>query len=822
MQGVARIGLIGKCWALELEFLPTLAAKCWQLDVHRGAEPAIKSASGTFSLDGSRSFLALTKGVPANDLRDARFEAIGKVDFSFELGLETPASFEYFLSPLGKSNDLFLGQLRIERSMPLGARLPWLATFIDSKFIPNAVLKNAPMPPEGTSALPSSLEKAIPPEFRYWTHKGQEAVRVRAALLASGFLNDHCVAPVIHQLRTIKRNFSLANESPIAADVSPHWPILKAASLLPSGSSFVEVFSPSIEEIRKMSDEGKHVVYVDAGEASPSSFSQLMKSLEAHAGDFVVTAIDSSIARGELAKMGRVFQFAPGAGVGVDAVDRIFVASFGVRGDDVRWIDKADADEEEFRRPRIYTEPPQDHTDLGKATWSTAYVNDLPDANFLYIEPGGEKDEEGKTKPRTLRHFPFKDKNGNVDELHTRNAIGRIPQSNAAGLSQDKKESLQDRARTLLERLHKSAEFNNPDAGGAGAPAPDPEIEKRLKHRSDGWHVMSEDGSKHLGGPYPTKGEAVDRLREVEGHKEKSDMRTGGAGTLQPSVPWDVAGQPKIRRPDMYKIEIEIVKAQKDDDEHYVLGIVLEPNTVDAQDDIYSADEVRAAAYKYMAEFQNRGLMHQQIINNKVDILENYIAPSDFTIDDQHVKKGTWLMAVRVKDPALWKQVKEGGLTGFSIGGSANRQPDPSADKKYKQRQEKAHHKTAFQGIPVTVDRPRGTVQEGVDKEGNPWSREYKTDYGFIPRTKGGDGEGLDVFLGPNGNSPLAYWITQRKDDGSFDEYKLVLGADSPIEAQKIYLDHVPQKYFGGIAEGSVHQIKALLNQEPEPKLAAA
>ena len=38
-----------------------------------------------------------------------------------------------------------------------------------------------------------------------------------------------------------------------------------------------------------------------------------------------------------------------------------------------------------------------------KATWTTAFVNDLPDSSFLYIEPGGEKDEEGKTKPRSLR-----------------------------------------------------------------------------------------------------------------------------------------------------------------------------------------------------------------------------------------------------------------------------------------------------------------------------------------------------------------------------------------------------------------------------------
>jgi DNA adenine methylase len=40
------------------------------------------------------------------------------------------------------------------------------------------------------------------------------------------------------------------------------------------------------------------------------------------------------------------------------------------------------------------------------------------------------------------------------------------------------------------------------------------------------------------------------------------------------------------------------------------------------------------------------------------------------------VSKGTWLMAVRVLDDGLWEQVKTGGITGFSIGGSAVRTPE--------------------------------------------------------------------------------------------------------------------------------------------------
>jgi len=64
-----------------------------------------------------------------------------------------------------------------------------------------------------------------------------------------------------------------------------------------------------------------------------------------------------------------------------------------------------------------------------EAIWTTATINDLPDSAFLYIEPGGKKDAEGKTVPRSLRHFPYKDKNGKIDLPHLRNALSRIPQS---------------------------------------------------------------------------------------------------------------------------------------------------------------------------------------------------------------------------------------------------------------------------------------------------------------------------------------------------------------------------------------------------------
>lgn len=60
-------------------------------------------------------------------------------------------------------------------------------------------------------------------------------------------------------------------------------------------------------------------------------------------------------------------------------------------------------------------------TELAEMTRKS--INDLPDSAFAFIEAGGKKDDEGKTTPRSLRHFPIH------DEAHVRNALARLSQS---------------------------------------------------------------------------------------------------------------------------------------------------------------------------------------------------------------------------------------------------------------------------------------------------------------------------------------------------------------------------------------------------------
>lgn len=83
-------------------------------------------------------------------------------------------------------------------------------------------------------------------------------------------------------------------------------------------------------------------------------------------------------------------------------------------------------------------------SELLLAEWDAQYVNDLPDASFAYVAPGGEKDESGRTVPRSLRHLPFRNADGAVDLPHLRNALARLGQTDIPAEAKEK-------ARRVLE-----------------------------------------------------------------------------------------------------------------------------------------------------------------------------------------------------------------------------------------------------------------------------------------------------------------------------------------------------------------------------------
>jgi hypothetical protein len=143
--------------------------------------------------------------------------------------------------------------------------------------------------------------------------------------------------------------------------------------------------------------------------------------------------------------------------------------------------------------------------------------------------------------------------------------------------------------------------------------------------------------------------------------------------TAQVEVPLVEAEEEEDER----ELTVEFLPVEKKDkapdDRQIVFGEVLVPDETDAHKDFATADDIERAAHLWLARFQDRGVMHNRIVNSKIEIYESYIARTNLTIGGRKVKKGTWLLMVHILDSDLWAKVKKGEFTGFSMGGFARR-----------------------------------------------------------------------------------------------------------------------------------------------------
>lgn len=113
------------------------------------------------------------------------------------------------------------------------------------------------------------------------------------------------------------------------------------------------------------------------------------------------------------------------------------------------------------------------------------------------------------------------------------------------------------------------------------------------------------------------------------------------------------------------------------DDKRIVVGIVLEPNTVDAQGDSIPPEVIEKAAHSFLSGYnvQNTLGFAHKVFKKNFDLLESYVTPQDIVIGKQVAKAGSWVMSVKVLNDDIWTLVKNGQITGFSIGGRAKSLP---------------------------------------------------------------------------------------------------------------------------------------------------
>lgn len=112
---------------------------------------------------------------------------------------------------------------------------------------------------------------------------------------------------------------------------------------------------------------------------------------------------------------------------------------------------------------------------------------------------------------------------------------------------------------------------------------------------------------------------------------------------------------------------------KRDEEQRIVTAVVLKPEQTDAQGDIISPPVIEKAAHKFLLNYRRGnvvGYMHKDFGRN-LQVVESYITPSPVTINGRLIPEGAWVMSVKVFDEEVWKGVREGRITGFSIGGMA-------------------------------------------------------------------------------------------------------------------------------------------------------
>lgn len=128
-----------------------------------------------------------------------------------------------------------------------------------------------------------------------------------------------------------------------------------------------------------------------------------------------------------------------------------------------------------------------------------------------------------------------------------------------------------------------------------------------------------------------------------------------------------------------------------------------------------------------------------------------------------------------------------------------------------------------FSTLPIRIDCPSGSTVSGVDANGEAWENTQSVDYGEILDTNGGDGEPIDVFLGPNEDSPWVFIVNQTKrvegqEEPVADELKVGLGFWSMDDAKEAYLGMFPSgwdQYDTNIVTASIDAFKDWMENNP-------
>ncbi|PEA03395.1 XkdF-like putative serine protease domain-containing protein [Bacillus cereus] len=123
-----------------------------------------------------------------------------------------------------------------------------------------------------------------------------------------------------------------------------------------------------------------------------------------------------------------------------------------------------------------------------------------------------------------------------------------------------------------------------------------------------------------------------------------------------------------------FEKEVKIIKGE-DEEQKLVYGIVYSPgsaedtSTHDVHGDFMTAEDIERSAHNFIAKYRNIDTQHD-FNAGAGEVVESYVAPVDMEINGEIITKGTWVLVTKATDE-IWKDIKDGKMTGYSLAGIA-------------------------------------------------------------------------------------------------------------------------------------------------------
>lgn len=121
---------------------------------------------------------------------------------------------------------------------------------------------------------------------------------------------------------------------------------------------------------------------------------------------------------------------------------------------------------------------------------------------------------------------------------------------------------------------------------------------------------------------------------------------------------------------DFLKFNAEELKMEFNEDKMILKGAVMIPNQLLYRNDklgerfvTYDTLEVEKAAMLFLKNGMKFNRQHSEV-DAKLDIIESYLATESNLLN---VPTGSWIISAKVKDDALWQEIKNGTFNGFSM-----------------------------------------------------------------------------------------------------------------------------------------------------------